>query len=163
MDRSAKAKKATPAGAAASHTSRSKGGHRGPPGQGGMPSGLGSGANSLQALTQRVEALEAAVEQLQECTVQQWPDGRLHLPASHVLRIEFGNTRLVMDFRTFMVEVNGQVILGPPAMQQQTSTSSSGSVQDSAGQSAPGSWRDIAQQGGIASPRRLPGGQRIGF
>src|SRR5262245_28595942 len=65
----------------------------------------------IEQLSARVELLEKCLRSLSQCTVQQYLDGRLHLPAG-ALRVSFGNTSLAMDASRFSVVVNGREILG---------------------------------------------------
>ena len=120
-------------------------------------------ANQLGALfdgmTARLDALEQQVRQLQSCTLQQWPDGRVHLPAGRV-RIEIGGTRLKMDLTTFSVEANGQILVSTrPDSSGGTPTQQAGGLQSMA--PSAGGWQSTAQQNAISNPRTLGSGTRL--
>ena len=116
-------------------------------------------AAQLQILMARVDALEAQVRQMQACTVQQWPDGRLHLPAGNKLQVEIGNTRLTMDVASFTVEANGQILLGSRPGWQPPPTASAGGLQGIAAQAgSAGSWQSQAAANGISDPRTRTAG-----
>jgi hypothetical protein len=116
----------------------------------------GPAALQLQILKARVDALEAQLQQLLACSVQQSPDGRLHLPAGHRLRIEIGSTRLTMDLTTFNVQANGQVIVdASPSSKPAGTTPGAQSVASSASHT---SWQALASANGIDSPRTAASG-----
>jgi hypothetical protein len=121
---------------------------------------VGPAAAQLQILMARVDALEAQVRQLQAGTVQQWPDGRLHLPAGNKLQVDIGNTRLSMDVASFTVEANGQVLLGSrPGWQPPAPTPPATGVQGLAAQAGSGgSWQSQAAANGTENPRHLGAG-----
>jgi hypothetical protein len=122
----------------------------------------GQVASLVQRLTTRLDALEAQLQLLQTSTLQQWPDGRVHLPAVNRLHIEIGNTRLTMDMATFTVEANGQVIVSArPLMQPQMTSQQGGSLQSLAAQAGSGSWQSQAHQSGVEDPRHPAPGYRI--
>lgn len=116
-------------------------------------------AAQLQILMARLDALEAQVRQMQACTVQQWPDGRLHLPASNRLQVEIGNTRLTMDVASFTLEANGQVLLGSRPGWQPSPTAPAGGLQGVAAQAgSAGSWQSQAAANGTSNPRNPTAG-----
>ena len=102
----------------------------------------------IEALSARVEVLEKRLRSLSECAVQQYWDGRLHLPAGKFTVI-VGTTRMTMESNRFSVVVNGKEILG-----------SAGSTTAPSTQPMPGggaqSWQSMAAANGIQDPRRPP-------
>ena len=116
-------------------------------------------AAQLQILLARLDALEAQVRQMQASTVQQWPDGRLHLPAGNRLQVEIGNTRLSMDVASFTVEANGQVLLGSRPGWQPSPATPAGGLQGVAAQAgSAGNWQSQAAANGTSNPRNPSAG-----
>ncbi len=76
-------------------------------------------AAHVNALTARVEALEVALRRLQTCTVQQFADGRLYLPAGNKLRFEvpgpYGPWYQTVDLTKCDVEAPRPLTAGPPS------------------------------------------------
>jgi hypothetical protein len=93
-----------------------------------------------------VAMLEKRLRSLSQCAVQQYWDGRLHLPAGK-LSVIVGGTRMTMESARFSLVVNGKEILGSAGL---------GSAGQSLGQMSGGSatnWQSIAASNGIADPR----------
>jgi hypothetical protein len=98
----------------------------------------------IEALSARVMVLEKRLRSLGQCAVQQYWDGRLHLPAGK-LDVIVGGTRMTMESARFSVVVNGKQIVGSTAPAGQ-------SLQQSSGGSAT-SWQSTAAGSGIGDPR----------
>jgi hypothetical protein len=95
----------------------------------------------IEALSARVAMLEKRLRSLSQCAVQQYWDGRLHLPAGN-LSVIVGGTRMTMESARFSVVVNGKEILGSAGQPLQQTSVASGS-----------SWQSTAASSGIADPR----------
>ena len=111
----------------------------------------------IELLSARVEMLEKRLRSLGQCAVQQYWDGRLHLPAGK-LSVMVGETWMTMEPSRFSIVVNGREILGSgvnapsPSAQQP----SGASLQQMSGGSA-GGWQSTAAGNAIQNPRtRLP-------
>lgn len=102
----------------------------------------------IDALSARVEMLEKRLSSLSQCTVQQYWDGRLHLPAGRLIAAA-GETRMTLEPTRFNVVVNGKVIVG-------SSVNAPSPPPAQAGQPLPGGagWQSIAAASGIQDPRR---------
>ena len=95
----------------------------------------------IEALSARVAMLEKRLRSLSQCAVQQYWDGRLHLPAGK-LDVIVGGTRMTIESARFSVVVNGKEILGSAGQSLQQMAGASGN-----------SWQSTAASSGIADPR----------
>jgi hypothetical protein len=106
----------------------------------------------IEQLSARVELLEKRLRSLSQCAVQQYWNGRLHLPAGK-LSITLGQTSMIMDASRFSIVVNGREILGSAGH-----APSAPPPQAPAGASLPGgsanSWQSIAAGNAIENPRQ---------
>ena len=112
----------------------------------------------IEALTTRVEILEKRLKSLSECAVQQFWDGRLHLPAGGVFRVEIGQSKLAMDGGRFTVVVNGKTIVAsgsptPAPAPSGSAGSSQGGSSIGSMQQSNSSWQSIAQSNATSDPR----------
>jgi hypothetical protein len=98
----------------------------------------------IEALSARVELLEKRLRSLSQCAVQQYWDGRLHLPVGK-LSVIVGGTRMTMESTRFSVVVNGKEILGSAV------TPSGQSLQQMSGGSGT-SWQSSAAGNAIENP-----------
>src|SRR4051812_20938150 len=106
----------------------------------------------IEALSARVTMLEKRLHSLSQCVVQQYWDGRLHLPAGN-LSITVGGTRLTMESTRFSVVVNGKEIVGSTGLAAGGQSTPVGqSLQQMSGGSGT-SWQSTAASGGIDDPR----------
>jgi hypothetical protein len=117
----------------------------------------------LEALATRVEILEKRLKSLSECAVQQFWDGRLHLPAGDVLRVELGQCKLAMDGARFTVIVNGKTVVGSTGAAGASGSPGSGQAGSSLGSmgQSNSSWQSVAQSNSIESPRQQAPGSLI--
>jgi hypothetical protein len=95
----------------------------------------------IDVLSARVAMLEKRLRSLSQCAVQQYWDGRLHLPAGK-LDVIVGGTRMTIDSARFIVVVNGKEIVGSAGQSLQQTSGASGN-----------SWQSTAASSGIADPR----------
>lgn len=135
----------------------------------------------IASLVSRVDALEASLRNLQTCTVQQFADGRLYLPAGSKLRVElpaaFGRRSYeTVDVEKLTVEAPrpmtagpprpcGQVIITRPSAPVQRgqappppSAPAGASLQSLGNKAGQGNWQSQAQSNGISNPRTRAGG-----
>jgi hypothetical protein len=127
----------------------------------------------VNALTERVAVLEQALRRLQTCTVQQYADGRIYLPAGNKLTFEVPGVYGVMssctvDFKNSRVAAPRPLTAGPPSPAGHVVLSTNvnapasplpGSpppaVQGQALQAPQQSWQSIASSNSINDPRNL--------
>ena len=107
--------------------------------------------HQIETLSARVELLEKRLRSLSECAVQQYWDGRLHLPAGKLIAL-VGQTCMTVDSTRFSVVVNGREVAGGSGVNAPAQQSGA-SLQQMAGGSA-GGWQSTAAANGISNPRR---------
>jgi hypothetical protein len=137
--------------------------------------------NLLQSLHERVAQLESTVRKLNLCTVQQFADGRLHLPAGSRLKLAFLHPNQ-SEFVYHTVDLTHTWVEGPRPFEAQGRSPASSvflvgtsegrapplptgpapNTGSSLGQSAgsAGNWQSTAASNGSDNPL---GGRRMGF
>ncbi len=95
----------------------------------------------IEALSARVAMLEKRLRSLSQCAVQQYWDGRLHLPAGK-LDVIVGGARMTLESARFSVVVNGKEVLGSAGQSLQQTSGAGGN-----------SWQSTAASNSIADPR----------
>jgi hypothetical protein len=105
--------------------------------------------HQIETLSARVELLEKRLRSLGECAVQQYWDGRLHLPAGKLIAT-VGQTCMTIDSTRFSVVVNGREVVGGSGVNAPAQQSGA-SLQQMAGGSS-GGWQSTAAGNGIENP-----------
>lgn len=104
----------------------------------------------IEALSARVAMLEKRLRSLSQCAVQQYWDGRLHLPAGN-FSVIVGGTRMTVESTRFSVVVNGKEIVGATGNTPAGQSAPAGqSLQQMPGGGT--GWQSTAASNGIANP-----------